>query len=398
MTPAPHPLFQMMNTKMSKRIIICIGLIALIGTICFSQQIQNSGFESNCVTLTVAECSWTKSWGKENCCSINTEYENNYLKIEGLDESSVGFVEQVIAIPFSDILILELEASIKTTHVKGKGAGLNIMALNQSNQLISNKDMGGFYSNRWIKKSTDWTKTKIAITLPPETEKIKIGAILYGSGEALFDDFKIRIQTLENRNPNKLSEAYISKAINMIKENSLYKDSVDYKNLERIALKIAGDARDYSDCHLAIEYLLESLRPFGDNHSFFMTIEERKLWENDPLNAEKIEYAEVRAIENVGYILVPPFHSGDEELMVKYAAHMHAEMRKIMTPQLKGWIVDLRQNSGGNQEPMIMGLAPLLDKGKIGSLLDVNGNHEHWYCRDGSYFWEDKKVYQSGTH
>ncbi len=371
--------------------LITIGLLCFLTSINYSQSLQNSNFEKVCSELSSEQCAWVKSWGSDNCCSIDQNGERSFLKLNGKTENSVSFVEQEITYPVQQVFIMELEAMIKTNEVKGKGAGLNVTVHDESGQVISTKDMGGFYSNKWIKESTDWTKTKINLILPPGSNKIKVGAILYGKGEALYDSFKIQFKSLNDRQANDLSKIYISAAIDIIQKNSLYKDSVDYKKLETLALQIAGDAKTYSDCYLAIEYLLETLRPYGDNHSFFMSNEENELWKNDSADIAKIDLAEIKKIDDTGYILVPPFHSGNEDLMIQYAEHIHREMSRLMSPDVKGWIVDLRQNTGGNMEPMIVGLGSLLDEGKIGSLLDVNGNHEHWYYKNGTYFWEDEK-------
>jgi C-terminal processing protease CtpA/Prc len=56
---------------------------------------------------------------------------------------------------------------------------------------------------------------------------------------------------------------------------------------------------------------------------------------------------------------------------------------------IKGWIIDLRENTGGNMEPMIAGLGPLFSSAKLGSLIDVNGRANSWYYKQGRYYWDD---------
>lgn len=43
-----------------------------------------------------------------------------------------------------------------------------------------------------------------------------------------------------------------------------------------------------------------------------------------------------------------------------------------------GWIVDLRDNLGGNFHPMVEAAAPLLDGGKVGAFVDPDGHRTPW--------------------
>lgn len=71
---------------------------------------------------------------------------------------------------------------------------------------------------------------------------------------------------------------------------------------------------------------------------------------------------------------------------------MQSILKRLYNAQIKGWIIDLRENTGGNMSPMIAGLGPIFDPGKMGSLVDVNGKEESWYYKKGHYLWNDQKV------
>ncbi len=246
--------------------------------------------------------------------------------------------------------------------------------------------MGGFYSIDWIKGTNDWKKYTISIVVPTETTKIKIGMSLYGMGHVWFSDFDAKLTSLNSRTPSKLAIKYITDACDIIAKNSLVKDSINITSLTETALKIAGPAKNYSDCFLAINFLLESLRPFGDHHSFFMSANEVKNWESEGSQVSEIQFPSYKVLDNIGYILVPPFHGGNPIQMKAYADSMQLALEDLYNAQIKGWIIDLRQNTGGNMEPMIAGLGPLFSSEKLGSLIDVNGNSESWYYKDGKYF------------
>ncbi|WP_425283791.1 S41 family peptidase [Devosia soli] len=49
-----------------------------------------------------------------------------------------------------------------------------------------------------------------------------------------------------------------------------------------------------------------------------------------------------------------------------------------------GWIIDLRQNFGGNMWPMLAGLYPLLGPGMVGAFIDREGRRQNWILSWGA--------------
>ena len=365
--------------------------LAYFSLMCFSntqsQNFHNLNFEQTCDTSKTGLCYWDLLWGDKNAVKQDIINGAKCLLIQGSKVTSVGFTEQASSITSSkDIQILTVSATFQTKDIEGKGAGLNISLYDKDEQLVATKDMGGFYSIDWIKGTNDWNEYSISLVCPMNAIKMKVGAILYGKGKAWVKNYKVTLKSIAGRKANKLAKKYITPACDTISKNSLLRDSIDIKSLKEIALKIAGSAKKYSDCYLAINYLLESLRPYGDHHSFFMKADEVVNWENNGSSVSKIEYPSYRVIKDCGYILVPPFHGGNQNLMVAYADSLQQAIKKMENLGIKGWIIDLRQNTGGNMEPMIAGLGPLFSSSKLGSLVDVNNKAEAWYYKDGKYF------------
>ncbi len=351
---------------------------------------KNLDFQTTCDSLKTGLCNWKVSWGKDEYCNAGVEGDNQYLSLYGPAESNVTFVEQAIAITaWEDIRLLKVSAKVRAKEVIGRGTGLNVAAYNAANELLVSKDMGGVYSEKWLKGDVPWETQSIEIICPPDAVEIRLGAILYGGGTADFDDYEIELETLQGREPSELARSYVSQAIKIIEENSVVRDSIDTGPLEEKALQVAGNAENYEDCRLAIEFIVATLNSY-DHHSFYTPAEDVRSWANNSDAESQIEYAEVRKLNDVGYINVPGFHSGNPELMVSFADSLQVSLQEMYSKGVQGWIVDLRQNDGGNMEPMITGLGPLLDDGDIGSLLDVNGGKEHWYYKEGTYFWEQE--------
>ncbi len=377
-----------MIKKISTTLIFIIAILTTVN----GQNFQNLDFQQKCDSAKTELCYWDLSWGGKKSVTTEIIDGKSVIAISGENENSVCFVEQEAnSSDTTRVKILSISSFVKSEGIMGKGAGLNIGLYDSDGILIATKDMGGFYSVDWITGTNNWKQYAIAIVCPKETEKIKIGMILYGKGTVWFSDFEVKTTPIDDRKPSKLALQYISSACDIIVNNSLVRDSINISSLKEIALKIAGPAKKYSDCFLAVNYLLESLRPFGDHHSFFMSAAEMKNWKNEGSQVSKIEFPTYKGIDSCGYILVPPFHGGNAKLMTAYADSLQKGIQNLSNSKIKGWIVDLRQNTGGNMEPMIAGLGPLFSSEKLGSLVDVNGKSDSWYYKDGRYYGDGYK-------
>lgn len=363
-----------------------IFILAVLTTVS-AQNFLNLDFQQNCDSSETGLCYWDLSWGGKKSVSPEIIDGKHTLVITGQNENSVGFAEQEATVTdMTGDKILSISSLIKSEGIAGKGAGLNIGIYDANGILISTKDMGGFYSVSWITGTNNWKEYTISIVCPKETEKIKIGMILYGKGKVWFCDFDVETVSIDDRKPSELAQQYITSACDIIAENSLIRDSININDLMETAFKIAGPAEKYSDCFLAVNFLLESLRPFGDHHSFFMSADEVKNWEDEGSLISKIEFPTCKIIDSCGYILVPPFHGGNSKQMLAFADSLQKGLQILSNSNIKGWIVDLRQNTGGNMEPMIAGLGPLFNSEKLGSLIDVNGKYDSWFYKNGKYY------------
>jgi carboxyl-terminal processing protease len=374
--------------KLFKTILLSYLITGSI-SVSHAQAFFNLDFEQRCDSSKTGLCYWDNSWGGKDAISPSNATGINQSLLINIKEN-VGFAEQTVFISGTpELRVISFSGLIKSENVEGKGAGLNIGIYDSANNLLFTKDMG-YASFNWVTGTKDWTKYTISAVCPPEACKIKIGAILYGTGKAWFDDFKVNINSVKGRKPGKRAGKYISAAIDTITIHSLMKDSVDIKSLKNTALQIAGNAKKYSDCYLAITYLLESL---GDHHSFFMTPQDVKRWQDTSSEeGADIKYPSYKIIDNCGYISVPYFHGGNPKLIHAFADTLQEALRKLNSSNIKGWIIDLRENTGGNMEPMLAGLGPIFNTEKLGSLVDVNGRKESWSYKDGTYYWENKKI------
>lgn len=365
-------------------------LLVLCTQLHASAQFRNVDFSDRCDTSKTGLCYWDLSWGAKGSVQPEILEQHNTMRLLGKSASSVAFAEQSAVIPFAmDLRIVTVSVFMKTDSVSGRGAGLNIGLYYNSDELIANRDMGGYYSLDWRTGSTGWKKESISIVCPAHVTKVKIGAILYGTGTAWFRDYQVSVSPLTSKKPSRVARRYVRDALDSIITHSLVRDSLDEKQLYSTAVRIAGRAKRYSDCYLAINYLLESLREYGDHHSFFMKPAEVRNWESAGSKVSKLQYASGKVIDGIGYILVPAFHGGNPEHILQFADSLQKTIQNLYATGIKGWIVDLSENTGGNMSPMVAGLGPLFSSDTLGYLVDVNKKRNGWFYSKGKYYWND---------
>ncbi|MGH7274909.1 MAG: S41 family peptidase, partial [Nitrospiria bacterium] len=66
-----------------------------------------------------------------------------------------------------------------------------------------------------------------------------------------------------------------------------------------------------------------------------------------------------------------------------YATTVQQLIRDLDAQDPCGWIVDLREDTGGSMWPMLAGLGPILGDGKAGAFVDPDGYEVDWYYQDG---------------
>jgi carboxyl-terminal processing protease len=108
----------------------------------------------------------------------------------------------------------------------------------------------------------------------------------------------------------------------------------------------------------------------GGPHSSFLSPLQAEDWETA---SETVQLPEVMAEQGIGIIKLPGFNSSDDALEKKYADVARSGLNDVRSNAACGWIVDLRDNSGGNMFPMLASVAPLLDDGTVLRLKGKSG-------------------------
>lgn len=79
----------------------------------------------------------------------------------------------------------------------------------------------------------------------------------------------------------------------------------------------------------------------------------------------------------IGYLELPGVVSGPRA--ASYAATLHELLGSMDDGTLRGFIVDLRRNTGGTFWPMLAGIGPLVGSGKVGAFVSAHGGADWSY-------------------
>ena len=188
---------------------------------------------------------------------------------------------------------------------------------------------------------------------------------------------------------------YLEAALDIMEENALRRDAVDWTQLRAAAFERAQGAQVPADTHSAIA---EALAALGDNHSFFLPPRPSSSSSSNtgtsPSGPSFEEPTGSIVSEGIALLTIPEHSSAHPpEDRVRYAEIIHTFISEHSESGTEGWIIDLRKNGGGNMWPMLAGLGPLLGDGVLGSFAKPDGTPENvWTYKEGASYYDDMAV------
>jgi hypothetical protein len=199
--------------------------------------------------------------------------------------------------------------------------------------------------------------------------------------------------------------AFLDNAIDIMRQHALHGQDVDWAALRVEAFKRAAGAFNPIDTYPAIYWTLVQLGDPGSHLRLppglypdqiaLMQQAEKEAESTAPASARRdappspfttrrlpeghIVTAQGR---NFGYVVLPRCSAKDNDGLLLYAADVRRILTDLSAQDPKGWIVDLRGNTGGNMWPMLTGIGPILGEGNVGSFVAADGTI-NWFYQDG---------------
>jgi C-terminal processing protease CtpA/Prc len=171
-----------------------------------------------------------------------------------------------------------------------------------------------------------------------------------------------------------------------MEKNSIKKRSINWKEMKRKSLVKIKENNSLENAHQIIE---ENLLSLGDNHSMFITKEVLEKIYSNQNEQPLISYEKINS--QIAYLAIPYF-LGNEEKTIDFAQQIQEKIKILDSEKTKEWIIDLRNNRGGNMWPMFLGLAPILKEGISGYSLNSNGKYIEWIFKNNSVFEGQNKI------
>lgn len=231
-----------------------------------------------------------------------------------------------------------------------------------------------------------WRRIVIEAPIAARAQRINFGGELTGPGVAWFDDFSV--ETFPARDlppPSAVATRYVERALAIIDEHAVTRAALDWPAYRAAVLEQARGAVTIADAHLAVQFALSEL---GDGHSYFMSPRQMNNLAGPPVGNARTARAPIAPRAQLiagrfGYLRLPGIAGGEHGDRVAFAETVQALIAEVDPSADCGWILDLRDNQGGNVWPMLAGVGPLLGDGQVASSVQPGGEPRSLWYEDG---------------
>lgn len=363
-----------------------LTIILIYNFTTFFGQIANSDFEKSRDTIP----SLPNNWGikKIEGFEFSLDGEN---KVSGeksfclkasptLDTKKFLPFSQIVPIEKQQLTRLAISVYIKTKDLNGN-AGLWCQIWDKDSKQIGFANLE--QQNTIISGTNEWKKYSLILTINSNCKKLLLGGYLQGNGTIWYDDFSINEIPFSNTPPTKEVRTYIKDFHKIVKTNSIFSDSLNWDTIDKEIKLLSNGMKSLDEAKSISTYILDKLREAGDHHSFILS--QVNTEKSSKGNLDDREPSGKILNKNIGYIYVPGFLSSSDTASRSFAEKIQLIIKELdLQNEIQGWIVDLRENTGGNMYPMIAGLGPLIDNGTLGHFISSNNKRQYkWYYENG---------------
>ncbi len=203
-----------------------------------------------------------------------------------------------------------------------------------------------------------------SIVVPDDATQLIFGVVMKGNGGVEATDLRLRAIRASD---------VMESALKIVRDNALKAGAIDWNVVPEHMRVATRGARTPADVYPAIRELLSML---GDGHSFHVNAEAAR--QHETTASARTEAVVKLLPEGVGYVSMPGFVGRDEQGAMQFEHLVNGEIQGIAAKATAGWIVDLRNDTGGNMWPMLAALKSLLGKDAVGGARGRNGQERKW--------------------
>ncbi|MCX2485813.1 S41 family peptidase [Pedobacter sp. MR2016-24] len=205
----------------------------------------------------------------------------------------------------------------------------------------------------------------------------------------------------QNR-PVKMADSvkvFIDKSLALIQANSINRDKIDWQMLKKDVYDKADGADDYAAVAAIFPYIFEHI---DDHHGVLKYKDKSYYWKSNEPYLNKVVINAIKRYDTLvvklldkhtGYILLPGNNDFSGKNINKEAQAIRRAIAAVNTRQIRGWVLDLRLNTGGSMFQMLAGLSELIGEGKIGSFVNQHGEEDgEWILKGGNIYLDQQQV------
>jgi hypothetical protein len=340
--------------------VVGVAVGSLGGTMTQAQYLKNPGFEVRQATTPPLPAALTRSATRGYRLTLDSTVAyagRASLQLTGTQQAgnTSQFFSQRCRVQVDRPTAWRLRAMVKAA--PGVRVALQCQVRSET-KLLQTLD-----SRRWDAAPTGtgaWRQLELTVLLSPAVRYLVFGGSLTGVGQIWFDELHAELIPAETPCAP-VVQAYVDSLVSIVRQHSLVRDSVPWPQTQAALRTLTTGMQTPPQAYAAAGYLLEVLRRYGDDYSRFVSVtalhdkQGPAPGQVDPLPVVKYLGG------GIGYVSVPAFNAMNNRREVAFATHLQAQIRLVGTKHhVVGWIVDLRENKGGNLYPIVAGLGPLL--------------------------------------
>lgn len=192
--------------------------------------------------------------------------------------------------------------------------------------------------------------------------------------------------------PEPAAKTYFDYALELIRLHHRKSAQADWPKITAEAQTAMADAKLPKDTYPAIRQVLGKL---NEPHSFLVEPSAvpgagggTAATQKGPATEPPMPVWQMEA-RRIGVLTLPELNTLGEQGQkggFEYTSMVREGLKTMDKGKVCGWIIDLRQNIGGNMWPMLWGLDPLLGPSPFGAFLLIDGRTEQWVRAKGHLF------------
>jgi carboxyl-terminal processing protease len=194
-------------------------------------------------------------------------------------------------------------------------------------------------------------------------------------------------------------KAFLDKSLTIIQTNAINKDSVNWESLKTQVYQKAAGAQTYEAVLPIYPFIFEQI---GDHHGALKYKSKSYYWPMPSAYSNQVVKQAVKRYDSVkvqnlgnhiGYILLPGNNDFGAKRINEDAIVIRKAIAAVDNKNIKGWIIDLRVNTGGNMYQMLAGLGLLLGDGTLGGFVNQrNESQGEWIIQNGDIYIDSNRV------